>query len=246
MIQTAIRAAVAAYRDPGNVARHAHAGLPEGMADLIALLVASDDEALPLADDLGLAVAELRRATRFFMLHAVYFPGADDYRLVGCAPGASRDEMRRNRRMLLMWLHPDAGRFDGDGALYQRLNDAWRRIEAGEAIAEPSSRAVAVRRSTPPRPERPAETPRRHDGRDGRARRSTGGARRRNGFARPALPRHPVVSVARFFLGVILGFAGLTLCVFVLMEVAALRRHCPTVMSDLPFCQFGADDVAGG
>jgi hypothetical protein len=246
VIHPAIRTAVAAYRDPANVGRHARAALPDGMEDLIALLVASDAAVEAIADDLDVAAAELRQAARFFMVHAVCHAGADDFRLIGCVPGDSPERMRRNRRLLLMWLHPDAGRFDGGAALYQRLNEAWRRIEAGAAIvAEPARVPVShpsAGRRPPPRGApstaaagvalRPTSSASDRSADRGRARKRGGHRRRR----RSALTLLRTVLVATF------GLVAVALCAVVLMDVAATQRRCPAFLSKLPFCQFEAAD----
>lgn len=57
----------------------------------------------------------------------------DPYRILGVAPGASVDEVRRARRKLAKALHPDTGR--GDATAMAAVNQAYERV-IGERASE--------------------------------------------------------------------------------------------------------------
>lgn len=106
-----------------DAGRYAGAPLPEGMDDLLRLVTDQTD---------GARASVRQDAAWRFLRDVVFHAQADDYRLLAANPGASPAELRRNRRMLLQWLHPDVSPTGGDVRLLQRMNEAWQRLERGE------------------------------------------------------------------------------------------------------------------
>jgi hypothetical protein len=97
----------------------------------------------------GQPAAVLIEAARFYLQQVLLRPDADSYRVLGLAPGASRELARRHMRCLLQWLHPDVNR-DWDSAYAHRVLKAWREVSADiprpansrcHVLTEPGSKA---------------------------------------------------------------------------------------------------------
>jgi hypothetical protein len=111
--------------------------LPEGILDLIKI-AAGCEETLAQAVALSGRDAEtVKAAAEFYLRHALFFEGADSFRLLGVEAGAAREEMRLHMRWLMIWLHPDHGPDSDRAALAGRVLEAWR----AQASARPSDSA---------------------------------------------------------------------------------------------------------
>lgn len=120
--------------------------------------------------------AHIQEACAFFLQQAVLFPGADNYRTLGLAPGAPIDQVREHRRWLLMWLHPDRNKDKWESALFDKVVAAANAINGGK----PASPLKSVR----------VPGKRRH--RNGRALRPV---RRSESTSWPNMPVKPIVLV---------------------------------------------------
>lgn len=212
MIRPAIRAAISVYHDPTSLPRRAADPLPPGMTELLGLLTSGSAPAAVDCDELGIETDELVAAARFYVSHVVCHDGADDYRLLAADASTPMDRIRQHRRLLLRWIHPDASRDEFNSTLFQRLNEAWRRIEKGEADHPIPDFLRGDRRR-----ERPATA-------WSVSRKGMNGLRAPPGMAR----RMAAVAIA------LVVFATAT---SLFVEAFASRRSCPTVLMFLPLCQ---------
>ena len=58
---------------------------------------------------------------------------SDPYRVLGLAQGASMEDVRENKRLLLKWLHPDRNPRPAEWAHLARVIEAAEAIESGSA-----------------------------------------------------------------------------------------------------------------
>lgn len=212
MIRPAIRAAISVYHDPTSLPRRAADPLPPGMTELLGLLNSGSAPAAVDCEELGVETDELVAAARFYVSHVVCHDGADDYRLFGADTSTPMDRLRQHRRLLLRWIHPDASHGEFNEKLFQRLNEAWRRIEKGEADHPMPDFLRGDQRR-----ERPAtawSVPR----------------KRMNG------PRAPP-GMARRMAAVAIALVVFATATSLVVEAFASRRSCPTILMFLPLCQ---------
>lgn len=81
--------------------------LPAGVGDLLASVAADSASLERRAASLGVNPEELRAAGRFFIRQVWLAEGADPYRTLGLAAGASLDQVRDHYRKLIRLYHPD-------------------------------------------------------------------------------------------------------------------------------------------
>jgi hypothetical protein len=121
----AVKAAVGLARDPRLIAQYRREPLPAGIPRLIrvaARVEGRPDGATQLS---GVDPTYLHAAAIFFLEEVLWFDGADPSRVLGFAPGASPDEVARNVRLLMQWLHPYIGSGHREGAFAERVIAAW-------------------------------------------------------------------------------------------------------------------------
>lgn len=123
--------------------------LPDGVTEILHVL--ADRET-------GQINRDARLKLEFYVQNILLFNGASSYRILGVNPGASRDDMRTNMRLLMLWLHPDAA--GGDvwrTAFAPRVISAWREVSTnggegnGVSISVPPHWAALKRRRGAPR-----------------------------------------------------------------------------------------------
>ncbi|WP_421693808.1 hypothetical protein [Aestuariivirga sp.] len=96
----------------------------------------------------------IRTAGAQFLGTVLFDRASDPYRVLALQPGASADEVRDNKRLLLKWLHPDRNPRAAEQEYLARVLDAVERIESGTGKAKPSATLRAKPR--PPLRVRPA------------------------------------------------------------------------------------------
>lgn len=212
MIRPAIRAAISVYHDPTSLPRRAADPLPPGMTELLGLLNSGSAPAAADCEELGIETDELVAAARFYVSHVVCHDGADDYRLFGADTSTPMDRLRQHRRLLLRWIHPDASDGELNSSLFQRLNEAWHRLEKGEADHPIPDFLRCDRRGG-----RPATVP----------------SVSRSGMAARRIPR----GMARRMAAVAIALVVFATATSLFVEALASRRSCPTVLMFLPLCQ---------
>ncbi|MGH8574276.1 MAG: J domain-containing protein, partial [Gammaproteobacteria bacterium] len=132
--------------------------LPAGAEDLLASVAAGSGSLERRAASLGVTPEELRAAGRFFIHQVWLVEGADPYRTLGLAPGASLEQVRDHYRKLIRLHHPDrAGALGEWGAGYAaRINRAYRLLrDPGKrperaAQTQPVAEQGPKRRTTSP------------------------------------------------------------------------------------------------
>jgi hypothetical protein len=128
----ALDIALQLYRQPALARRVQRNGLPPRVLSLIKIAAGSEEElALPVAHTPG-EIREIREAAIFFLQNCLFQAGGDSYRVLGVEHGAPIEEIRRHKRWLLKWLHPDLNRNTWEAAYLQRVLAAWNDI-AGDA-----------------------------------------------------------------------------------------------------------------
>jgi DnaJ domain len=102
--------------------------LPAEAEDLLAGVAAGSGSLERRAASLGVNPEELRAAGRFFIHQVWLVEGADPYRTLGLAPGASLDQVRDHYRKLIRIYHPDrvGALGEWDTAYAARINRAYR------------------------------------------------------------------------------------------------------------------------
>ena len=86
-------------------------------------------------------------AARFYLQQALFFPGADAYRLLAASPGSDAGTLREHHRLLQAWLHPDRGGEEWGTRYAARVNAAWSQLRdqtRREAYASHSTGAPAM------------------------------------------------------------------------------------------------------
>ncbi len=109
--------------------------LPSGVEFLLQLAVgdqAATNQALELT---GRSSKFVQEAAGFFIEQILLHPGAGSYRVLGAAPGASNEELRRNMALLLRWLHPDQSSEGMRTILASRVTNAWNSLKTPERRA---------------------------------------------------------------------------------------------------------------
>jgi hypothetical protein len=119
-------------------------------SDVIEVMrVAADADACAAAAAIvGVPAATLEVAAKHYLKQILLHADADDHRILGVTPDASREEARRNLTWLLRWLHPDRNR-GWDAAHTRRIVAAWHEIstKSPPGRATPIGGKRAVRRS---------------------------------------------------------------------------------------------------
>jgi hypothetical protein len=141
--------------------------LPGGVT-LLLQVAAGEPEALRYAKTrTGHSQTVLQAAADFFIEQVLLHPKADDYRILGASPRASRSELRQNMALLIRWLHPDArpqhtSRADFDRAVFvHRVTQAWEHMKTDERRADYDRTLVErAKSSAPAKRKRPARAPR--------------------------------------------------------------------------------------
>jgi hypothetical protein len=104
-------------------------------ADLETLLriVAGDGSVLSQAMKTSeLSESVVQAAASFYIEQILLHPEADSYRVLGAAPDATIDELRRNMALLLRWLHPDREANSARALFANRVTQAWNDVKTVE------------------------------------------------------------------------------------------------------------------
>lgn len=148
----AIRAAIKVYATPASVRIVRTAPLPPGMTSLLAIATGDVGALRSAARALDRSEDGIRDAVSFYVEQIVFAPGAEAHRILGCDPGASMDDLKRHRSLLLNWLHPDrqgVGRTGDRATLANRVIDAWRIVSRdmsdGRDPSEPQGSSTSSR-----------------------------------------------------------------------------------------------------
>lgn len=134
--QDAIAAAVRFRNNPAFAATVQSRPLPSGITAAIRIAAhLNEAETAQAAEGLGLDPLELQAACITYLRHALFHAKADDYRILGLAPGATPKQIQEHRRLLLGWLHPDRNDRQWEKPLFRMVTDAGVRLAANPASA---------------------------------------------------------------------------------------------------------------
>lgn len=103
----AIDSALDLARMPALAVAGPTAQLPSDLLDVMRIAAAQPEACREAAKRTGLPADTLVEAARFYLQQTLFHPGADAFRVLGLAPGASRRVARLHMSWLLQWLHPD-------------------------------------------------------------------------------------------------------------------------------------------
>jgi hypothetical protein len=118
--------------------------LPADIFEIMRIATGSPELCHSASQVTGQPPAVLIGAARFYLQQMLLRPDADSYRVLGLAPGASRELARRHMRCLLQWLHPDVNT-DWDAVYAERVLKAWREVSANiDTSGRSSSRSRAL------------------------------------------------------------------------------------------------------
>lgn len=127
--------------------------LPAGVGDLLESVAADSASLERRAASLGVTPEELRAAGRFFIRQVWLVEGADPYRTLGLAPGASLEQVRDHYRKLMRLHHPDrAGALgEWDAGYAARINRAYRLLRDPGKRPDPLGRTQPAAEQGPQR-----------------------------------------------------------------------------------------------
>src|SRR5262249_42819931 len=112
--------------------------LPTDILEIMRIAAGSSEICQSASQVTGQPPVVLIEAARFYLQQVLLRPDADSYRVLGLAPGASRELARRHMRYLLQWLHPDVNR-DWDSVYAERVLKAWREVAANIESSRPAN-----------------------------------------------------------------------------------------------------------
>lgn len=84
---------------------------------------------------IGRGEREVREACTFYVQQVLLDSNADSYRALGGAPGTALGVLREHRNWLLKRFHPDARSSAWEAMYARRVLQAWRELQAGDAVA---------------------------------------------------------------------------------------------------------------
>jgi hypothetical protein len=129
---TALESALGLLHLPSRVRTLRSRELPADLETLLRI-VAGDDGALSQAMKTSeLSESVVQAAASFYVEQILLHPEADSYRVLGAAPDATIDELRRNMALLLRWLHPDHEANSARALFANRVTQAWNDVKTAE------------------------------------------------------------------------------------------------------------------
>jgi hypothetical protein len=129
---SALKAAIELFHVPAHVRDMRRDPLPAGIPLLLRLAAGEPEAAREAVERSGREPENCRSAAVFFIEQILLYPGADSYRTLGLDRNATATDLRRNRALLLKWLHPDLGFDSQRSALTRRVIEAWDQVKTPE------------------------------------------------------------------------------------------------------------------
>lgn len=129
--------------------------LPDGVKDLLRI-VADGEWRSPATEHVyaRYGADEIRAASATYLTVALFDRKLDPYRVLGLAPGATPEDLRENKRLLLKWLHPDRNPNERERIHLGKVLEAVAAIEkihAASATRADVRPPQIVMRPSPPR-----------------------------------------------------------------------------------------------
>ncbi|WP_157096275.1 hypothetical protein [Methylosinus sp. R-45379] len=143
----ALQCALALASIPPMAARARELPLPDDVLEVIRIAAGCEETLEEAARRSGKDKSYVKAAAEFYVQQILFFPTADSHRILGVSPGASRADMRKHMRWLMIWLHPDHAHAEWKTVFARRVLAAWR-----EAQESPDRRKIqaSARRVAPP------------------------------------------------------------------------------------------------
>ncbi|MEO6519725.1 MAG: J domain-containing protein, partial [Pseudoxanthomonas sp.] len=116
--------------------------LPGDVGELIELAAGDPARVARVAGSRGQAPEQVLDAARFYVREILLFAGADAWRVLGVARGASSEQIKLHHRHLQHWLHPDRRGNDWESVFATRINAAWSELRT------PARRAAYMARQS--------------------------------------------------------------------------------------------------
>jgi hypothetical protein len=128
----ALRVAIDLFQVPSRVRRARQAALPDDIPSLLRIAAGEEEAIAAAAQETGRSPELVTAAAQFFVRQILLAPGADCYRVLGCAKSATTGELRRNLALILRGLHPDVPGQVENGLFAQRVTQAWEMLKTVE------------------------------------------------------------------------------------------------------------------
>jgi len=149
----AIDLALDAAAKPAALSLLAVGPLPDGLKDVLRIVAEGEWRSAATEEAYRSHSAEAVRAASASFLKVVLFEKASSpHRVLGLSPGATEDEVRENKRLLLKWLHPDRNPQAEERALLARVIEAAEAIDAGRGRGKAAPSGASPQNGQPHRP----------------------------------------------------------------------------------------------
>lgn len=119
--------------------------LPPDTLILIRIAAGCDETLKAAAEKSRASPDQIRSAAQLFLHQVMLHPGADNYRILGLAPEASKAQTKEHRKWLLRWLHPDVNGGNWEAVLAERVIRAWRETGRETSRASQSDDEIGYR-----------------------------------------------------------------------------------------------------
>lgn len=151
----AIDIALDAAGKPGVASLMSVGPLPDGIKSLLRVVAEGEwRDATTEAAYRSHTPEQVRAASAAFLGSILFDRASDPYRVLGLSPGASLEDVRENKRLLLKWLHPDRNPKAEEQEYLARVIEAAEAIEEGRAALRPLKAAPPT--GAKPHPHTPA------------------------------------------------------------------------------------------
>ncbi|WP_400770074.1 hypothetical protein [Methylosinus sporium] len=111
---------------PPMAARARELPLPDDVLEVIRIAAGCEETLEEAARRSGKDRGYVKAAAEFYVQQILFFPTADSHRILGVRPGATRADMRKHMRWLMIWLHPDHAHAEWKTVFARRVLAAWR------------------------------------------------------------------------------------------------------------------------
>jgi hypothetical protein len=132
---TALEDAIGLLQLPSRARVLRDSELPKNLEPVLRIVGGDGQAVAEAARAAALPEGTVEQAASFYIEQILLHPGADSYRVLGAAPDATTDELRRNMALLLRWLHPDREANSSRTIYVGRVTEAWNNLKTAERRA---------------------------------------------------------------------------------------------------------------
>lgn len=125
---TAIEAAFGLVRMPALAMRMQAQPLPLEISVVLHVAAGIEPEIHEVCRKFACSESDARTIARLYLQQVVLFPGADSHRILCGSSSSSLTELRRNKNLLIRWLHPDMNGNSWEALLLPRVLAAWNEL----------------------------------------------------------------------------------------------------------------------